>query len=89
MLALNWHVPKTAIDIVAKKKHEPVALEEVKYRQSDNQGGVLDYTTPVKLSQMKFAVELWIAENPYDGEYVLAHWKSARNHMRSRVLSII
>jgi putative endonuclease len=72
ILALNWRVPRAEIDIVARKKYGPVTFVEVKYRQSDSQGGGLDYITSNKLLQMEFAAELWVAENRYEGEYVLA-----------------
>lgn len=72
VLELNWRRPRAEIDIVARKKRGPVAFVEVKYRESHAQGGGLDYITPRKLEQMQFAAELWVAENRYNGEYVLA-----------------
>jgi putative endonuclease len=71
ILELNWHTPRAEIDIVARKKHGPVLFVEVKYRQTDSQGNGLDYITSRKLEQMKFAAEMWIQENNYDGEYAL------------------
>jgi putative endonuclease len=72
VLELNWRRPRAEIDIVARKKRGPVMFVEVKYRESDKQGGGLDYITPRKLTQMQFAAELWVTEHNYDGEYVLA-----------------
>lgn len=72
ILELNWRRPRAEIDIVAQKKRGPLTFVEVKYRQHDTQGGGLDYITPRKLVQMQFAAELWVAENSYEGEYVLS-----------------
>ncbi|HSX31117.1 MAG TPA: YraN family protein [Candidatus Saccharimonadales bacterium] len=72
ILELNWRRPQAEIDIVACQKHEPITFIEVKYRESAGQGGGLDYITPRKLDQMRFAAELWVNEHRYDGEYVLA-----------------
>lgn len=72
ILDMNWRRPRAEIDIVARRKREPVTFVEVKYRETSGQGGGLDYITPRKLEQMRFAAELWVAENRYDGEVVLA-----------------
>lgn len=72
ILEINWRRPRAEIDIVASKKRGPVTFVEVKYRESDGQGNGLDYITSRKLQQMRFAAELWVTENRYDGEYVLA-----------------
>lgn len=72
VMELNWRRPRAEIDIVARKKRGPVSFVEVKYRESNSQGSGLEYITPRKLEQMRFAAELWVAENKYDGEYVLA-----------------
>lgn len=72
ILELNWRQPRAEIDIVAQCKHEPVTFVEVKYRETLQQGGGLDYITPRKLEQMQFAAELWVTEHQHDGEYVLA-----------------
>jgi len=70
IVAQNWRVPRAEIDIVAQKKRL-VLFCEVKYRETNNQGGGLDYITPRKLEQMQFAAELWVQENNYAGEYAL------------------
>jgi putative endonuclease len=72
VLELNWRRPRAEIDIVVKKKRCPLSFVEVKYRESAGQGGGLDYITPRKLEQMRFAAELWVAENRYHDEYTLA-----------------
>lgn len=71
ILVQNWRVPRAEIDIVAQKKRGPITFFEVKYRETNSQGGGLDYITTRKLEQMRFAAELWVQENRYDGEYVL------------------
>lgn len=72
VLELNWRRPRAEIDIVARKRHGPLVFVEVKYRQRDAQGGGLDYITPRKVRQMRFAAELWVAEQHYPGEFTLA-----------------
>ena len=72
ILELNWRRPRAEIDIVAQQKHGPVTFVEVKYRENSHQGAGLDYITHRKLEQMQFAAELWVAENRYEDEYVLA-----------------
>lgn len=72
ILELNWRRPRAEIDIVASKKRGPITFVEVKYRENNHQGGGFDYITLTKLEQMRFAAELWVAENRYSGEYVLA-----------------
>ena len=72
VLEQNWKRPRAEIDIVARKKRGPVTFVEVKYRESNAQGSGFDYITRRKLEQMQFAAELWVTENRYDGEYMLA-----------------
>lgn len=72
ILELNWRRPRAEIDIVAQKKRGPLIFVEVKYREHTSQGSGLDYITQGKLRQMQFAAELWVAENGYQGEHVLA-----------------
>lgn len=66
----NWRTRWCEIDIVAKRKNV-MYFCEVKYRQSDAQGGGLDYITDKKLQQMRFAAEFWVAQNDWRGEYQL------------------
>jgi putative endonuclease len=72
VLALNWRRPRAEIDIIAQKGHGPILFVEVKYREHSAQGNGLDYITARKLAQMRFAAELWVAEQRYQGEYALA-----------------
>lgn len=71
ILAQNWRTRWCEIDIVAEK-NKRVCFVEVKYRQSDKQGSGLDYITPPKIKQMKFAAELWVQDNNWTGDYTLA-----------------
>lgn len=71
ILELNYRTRWCEIDIVARKDGI-VSFVEVKYRQSAGQGGGLDYITPAKLRQMRFAAENWAAEHDFDGVWQLA-----------------
>lgn len=68
---LNWKTRYCEIDIVAEKE-KAVYFVEVKYRHNNNQGIGLDYITTKKLSQMRFAAEMWVNNNNWQGEYQLA-----------------
>lgn len=67
----NWKTKQCEIDIIAKKDR-CVYFVEVKYRFSPDQGEGFDYITPVKLRQMSFAAEYWVAQNKWEGEYCLS-----------------
>lgn len=71
VLAQNWRTRWCEIDIVAKKK-KIVYFVEVKYRKSSDFGGGLEYITPTKLKQMKFAAEFWISNNDWSGDFRLS-----------------
>jgi Holliday junction resolvase-like predicted endonuclease len=72
IIALNWRDKRAEIDIVARRKHEPLRFIEVKYRETAGQGDGFDYITPSKLRQMAFAAELYAAKERFSGEYTLA-----------------
>jgi len=73
LYALNWRHRRAEIDIVAGAPGTGIPVfVEVKYRESTNQGGGLDYITPTKLRQMQFAAELWTSTHRYNGDYSLA-----------------
>lgn len=63
----NWRTRWCEIDIVAIRDNV-VYLCEVKYRSSTRQGMGLDYITPKKLTQMRFAAEFWLAKYDWQGE---------------------
>lgn len=56
----NWKTRWCEIDIIARKG-EVIRFVEVKYRRTKRQGAGLDYITPSKRGQMRFAAELWLA----------------------------
>lgn len=63
ILARNWRTKLCEIDIVSLKDQR-VFFTEVKYRRSAIWGDGLAAITPKKLSQMRFAAELFITTNP-------------------------
>lgn len=67
----NWRTRYCEIDIVARKK-KTVYFVEVKYRQNEAQGQGLEYITPKKLGQMRFAAEMWVQEHDWKHDYDLA-----------------
>ena len=67
----NYRTRYCEIDIVANK-NKTVYFVEVKYRQSSVQGTGLDYITPKKLKQMRFAAEMWVQEHDWKGDYELS-----------------
>ncbi len=71
IMQLNWKTKYCEIDIVARKK-ERIYFVEVKYRQTRSQGFSLEYITPKKLNQMRFAAEIWVSNHSWTGEYQLA-----------------
>jgi uncharacterized protein (TIGR00252 family) len=66
----NWRTRWCEIDIIAQRDRV-VYFCEVKYRKTDNQGAGLDYITPKKLQQMKFAAQAWVHFTNWKGEYQL------------------
>jgi Holliday junction resolvase-like predicted endonuclease len=71
ILVQNWRTRYCEIDIVAQKANCAYFVE-VKYRRTSRQGTGLDYITAKKLSQMRFAAEMWVQENRWKGQYRLA-----------------
>lgn len=70
ILARNWRTRWCEIDIVAGFKKR-VYFFEVKYRTNNSWGSGLEYVTPQKVGQMRFAAEMWIANQPAAHEYRL------------------
>ena len=66
----NWRRPRAEIDILAKKDGTMYFME-VKYRETDLQGGGLEAITATKLRQMQRAAELWVEEEKWQGPYQL------------------
>lgn len=71
IIARNWRTRMCEIDIVAKRG-DTIYFCEVKYRRTQNQGSGLDYITPKKLQQMRFAAESWVHAHGFTGPYQLA-----------------
>ena len=79
ILDMNWRRPKCEIDIVASKaektglfsREKTVYFIEVKYRRNTEHGSGLDYITAQKLRQMKFAADMWVADENWQGSYEL------------------
>ena len=67
----NYRMRDCEIDIVARK-NGVLYFVEVKYRRTMAQGSGLDYITAKKLSQMTFAAERWLQDNPAPKGYTLA-----------------
>ena len=71
IVEINWKTRRCEIDIVASRK-KVVYLVEVKARKSSQWGSGIDYVTPRKLTQMKFAAEYWLATHQWNGDVRLA-----------------
>ena len=67
----NWRTRYCEIDIVAGL-NQVIWFVEVKYRSRNVQGSGLDYVTPQKLQQMRFAAKVWVQANAWCGSYELA-----------------
>ncbi len=67
----NWRTRWCEIDIVAHRDQE-ICFCEVKYRSTVRQGTGIDYVTPQKLRQMRFAAESWVHTHAWRGAYYLA-----------------
>jgi uncharacterized protein (TIGR00252 family) len=71
IVELNWRTRQCEIDIVVCKK-KTLYFVEVKSRASSAWGSAIDYITAKKLEQMKFAAEIWAAENDWGYDIRLA-----------------
>ena len=70
IVAMNWRTRRCEIDVISTHK-KTVYFTEVKYRSSSNWGEGLDYITEAKLTQMRFAAELWLAQHDWRGQVCL------------------
>jgi Holliday junction resolvase-like predicted endonuclease len=66
----NWRTRLCEIDVIVERAGI-VYFCEVKYRAGNQQGRGLDYITPKKLRQMRFAAESWVHAHAWRGEYQL------------------
>lgn len=71
IVELNWRTRYCEIDIVAQHK-TTLYFVEVKSRASQKWGSGLDYITPKKLAQMKFAAEAWLQQHDWSQDVRLA-----------------
>ncbi|MDQ2973036.1 MAG: YraN family protein [bacterium] len=71
ILNRNWKTRWCEIDIVAQKE-KTVYFVEVKFRKSTNWGDGLEYITPKKQQQMRFAAEMWMQTNRWRGDAQLS-----------------
>ncbi len=70
IITQNWRTRWCEVDIIASKKNV-IWFVEVKYRGKESWGSGLDYITPKKLEQMRFAAEFWVSSNDWAGDYSL------------------
>ena len=70
IISMNWRTRWCEIDIISKTK-SCVYFTEVKFRSSNNWGSGLEYITPKKLKQMKFAAEMWISDYNWEKDSLL------------------
>jgi len=63
----NWRTRWCEIDLVMTKDNITYFIE-VKFRKNSLSGEGLDYVTPKKLSQMRYASMFWCAKNRWDGD---------------------
>jgi len=70
IMVQNWRTRQCEIDIVAERSGT-LYFCEVKYRRTNRQGTGLDYITPQKLRQMRFAAESWVHRHGWRGSYQL------------------
>lgn len=70
VIAQNWRTRWCEIDVVAQRDGV-VYFCEVKYRRTTTYGAGLDYITPAKLKQMRFAAESWVHAHGWQGDYQL------------------
>lgn len=70
IISQNWRTRMCEIDIIVQRSNI-VYFCEVKYRATNRQGNGLEYITPKKLKQMRFAAESWAYVHGYNGDYQL------------------
>ena len=66
----NWRTKFCEIDLIMSKD-DTVYFIEVKYRSSSKYGSGLEYITPQKLRQMRFAAEMWLSSGKWAGDVQL------------------
>ncbi|TXG77403.1 YraN family protein [Patescibacteria group bacterium] len=71
IIELNWKTRRCEIDIIASRQRVLYFIE-VKSRQRAAWGSGLDYITPKKRSQMRYAAETWLSEHDWAQDVRLA-----------------
>lgn len=71
IIKLNWRTRRCEVDIIATKK-KTLYFIEVKSRKSRAWGSGLDYVTPRKQAQMRYAAQQWLSEHEWDRDVRLA-----------------
>jgi len=71
ILQQNWRTRWCEIDLVVTKANT-IYFVEVKYRSSSVYGAGLDYITPKKLNQMRFAADFWLAKYNWRGDIAIS-----------------
>jgi uncharacterized protein (TIGR00252 family) len=71
VIEINWKTRYCEIDIIARKDGV-VFFVEVKHRRDNRFGQGLDYVTPKKQKQMRFAADMWVSNHAWAGDYRLA-----------------
>jgi len=71
IIATNWQTKWCEIDILASKNNR-LFVVEVKYRRTAAHGTGLDYITPKKQQQMRFAAKLWQQQQKWSGDIGLS-----------------
>lgn len=70
IVARNWRTRMCEIDVIALRD-ATIYFCEVKYRRTTQYGAGIDYITPKKLQQMRFAAASWVHANAWKGTYQL------------------
>jgi len=88
ILQQNWRTRWCEIDLVAANG-KIIYFVEVKYRSSSAYGTGLEYITPKKLNQMRFAADFWLAKYNWRGEGMLLGIEVAKDLSIGEIVEIV
>lgn len=89
IIGRNWKTKYCEIDIVSRRSGT-IYFTEVKYRKNAKHGNGLDYITPKKLNQMKFAARFYAHVNKiHESDLVLAAISLTNNPPETTEFTII
>lgn len=88
LIEQNWRTKWCEIDLIMSKKRV-VYFIEVKYRSSDKYGSGLEYITPKKLQQMRFAAEMWLSCSNWVGGSQLAVAELTGEHKPVEIIELV